>query len=132
MAKWFKGTSVKMLHGDDFDDDEPWKLKTEKRCSFVLFFADWCGHCQTLKPEYCQFADRAQFIRVYAVDSDAESNLMSRINSKGSPIEITGFPSVIIYSDGSPVGEFSGDHNWQALLKDALKACHGGCKCDKI
>ena len=130
MTKWFENTSVKLINGSDFQDKEPWNLR-DSRCAFILFFANWCGHCENLKPEYIKFADIAQFIRVYAVDSEAESALMERLKNKNSPVQIRGFPTVWIYNNGKPLQEYSGNRTWQALLQKAKNVCNENCKCDK-
>lgn len=130
MADWFDGTLVKLLSGADFDDREPWKMR-DKRCGFVLFFADWCGHCQNLKPEYIKFADIAQFMRVYAIDTEKEENLMEKLSNKASPVQIQGFPTVWIYSDGKPLKEYNGARTWQGLLKEAKDVCNEHCTCEK-
>lgn len=130
MADWFNGTLVKLLTGANFDDKEPWRLK-DKRCAFILFFADWCGHCQDFKPEYIKFADIAQFMRVHAVDTGAESTLMGRLETEGSPVKILGFPTVWIYHNGEPYEEYDGERSWQGLLKKAKDICNEKCKCDK-
>ena len=128
MTNWFDGTLVKLLNGAHFQDKEPWKLKDD-RCAFILFFADWCGHCKDLKPEYINFADIAQFIRVYAVDTDCETTLMERLSDENSPVQIEAFPTVWIYRNGEPYKEYDGPRTWQGLLKEAKIACNENCTC---
>lgn len=128
MNDWFNNTCIELLTCADFDNKEPWKLKN-KRCAFVLFYADWCGHCQNLKPEYIKFADIAQFIKVYAVNSDSQSELLEKLKSKG-PVQIQGFPTIWLYVDGEPFKEYSGARTWQELLKEAFELCNSKCKCD--
>lgn len=128
MAEWFDGTLVKLLSGADFRDDEPWKLKKD-RCAFILFFAEWCGHCQDFKPEFIKFADIAQFIKVYAVDTEVEKSLMEKLDS--SPVKIEGFPTVWIYKQGEPFEEYDGKRTWQALLSKAKDVCDEQCDCEK-
>lgn len=128
---WFDNTSVTLIDGDKFNNDKPWLL-TDKRCSFVMFFADWCGHCQNLKPEYIKFANKAQFIHVYAIDSVANENLLSRINENSkSPFSVKGFPTIIIYCNGKYHSEYNDAHDWQTLLKTAMQVCKKNCKCNK-
>ncbi len=131
MAEWFDNTLVKLLVGAHFQDKEPWNMK-DKRCAFVLFFADWCGHCRDLKPEYIKFADVAQFMRVHAIDTEAESSLMERLHDDKSPVQIKGFPTIWIYHDGKPYKEYNGPRTWQAMLSAAKQVCNEGCKCDKV
>jgi len=130
MSEWFNDTSVKMLTGADFDDKEPWKLKS-KRCGFVLFFADWCGHCQNFKPEYIKFGDTAQFLRTCAVDSEKESSFMNKLKNSNSPFKIQGFPTVWIYKDGLPIEEYNGERSVKAMIKKGMEVCGTDCRCDK-
>ena len=130
MTDWFENTLVKPLTGADFEDKESWKLR-DKRCAFILFFADWCGHCKNFKPEYISFADVAQFIRIHAIDADSEKTLMTKINDENSPMSIEGFPTVWIYKNGEPYREYNGKRTWQALLSEAKKVCDEGCTCEK-
>jgi thiol-disulfide isomerase/thioredoxin len=130
MDEWFNGTSVNLLTGAEFDNKEPWKIR-DKRCAFVLFFASWCGHCSDLKPEYIKFADVAQFIKVDAIDSDAEASLLDKFRNERSPVHINGFPTIWIYNNGVPYKEYAGPRTWQGLLNEAVKVCDAGCKCAK-
>jgi thiol-disulfide isomerase/thioredoxin len=131
MTDWFDKTNVKMLNGADFENDEPWKLK-DKRCAVILFFADWCGHCKNLKPDYVKFADEAQFVRVHAVDTDKESELMARLSKKG-PVKVTGFPTIWLYKEGEPMKKaYDGPRTSEGLMKAAKKVCNEKCTCDKV
>lgn len=137
MADWFNNTSIKILNGDDFHDITPWKMRNESRCCFVLFFAEWCGHCKNIKPEYIKFGDIAQFIRTFAVDTVKNATLIDRISESdftfskdGSKAEITGYPTIWIYKDGVPYEEYTGANNWRELLVKAKKVCNEVCNCD--
>lgn len=120
MTNWFSKSSVKLLSGADFSNKEPWKLN-DKHCSVVLFFAEWCGHCQNIKQEYIKFADIAQFTHVYALDSERNYSLMESI--KNSPLKIEGFPTIIFYKNGVPVKTYNGDRTWQDMVNTAMQIC---------
>lgn len=136
MANLFdKDKLVRLLGAADFQDEEPSKLKS-KRCHAVLFFANWCGHCRDLKPIYSDFADTALFIKVAAVDTDANANLMKNINKSAKigreKAEIRGFPTIWFYKAGEPVLEYQGDRNTQSLVATARQICNEKCKCHEI
>lgn len=131
MTDWFDGTMVQMLHGEDFNNKKPTNLKSPNT-AIILFFADWCGHCKNLKPEYIKFAEKAGFINVYAVDSDSNKNLLTRMSKqRDDPVNIRGYPTVWIYQDGKPWKEYTGAHTWQGLLQAAMHICSDG-KCKYI
>jgi thiol-disulfide isomerase/thioredoxin len=92
--------NVVMLKKGDFDDN----LKLNKKGKFViLYFADWCGHCQHLKPDYQKLADNANGFTVAAVNSDSNDGLIEKIQSKGDKAEypVQGFPTIVSYYDGN-------------------------------
>ncbi len=54
----------------------------------VEFYAPWCGHCQSLAPEYEKAANALQgIVKIGAVD-------MTTDQSVGSPYNIQGFPTI--------------------------------------
>jgi len=72
----------------------------------VLFYADWCGHCKKIKPDW----DDA------AKDANKEDKKMIKVNCGGgtekdkelmSKYNIEGYPTIIIFDDGKPA-EYSG------------------------
>ena len=129
----FKNSSVIELFGSDFKNEFPWKLK-DSRCTFVLFYADWCGYCQDFKPEYAKFANKSQFIRVCAVNADSNKKLLESINSSelNPEFKVEGFPTLILYSKGEPVEVYSEEKNFVALNSKAMKFCDENCKCSEF
>jgi len=64
----------------------------------VLFYADWCGHCQTVKPEWEKAAKEAKgnMIKINCGDKEGKSaDLMTKY-------KVDGFPTIIIFEDGEP------------------------------
>ena len=125
--------TIKLLGAGDFQEKEnTFKLKS-KRCHAVLFFANWCGHCQNLKPAYNNFADMCQFIKVAAVDSEANSTLMENINKtakiRGNKVQIQGFPTIWFYKNCEPMLEYQGERTPEKLKDVAMKICNEKCKC---
>lgn len=66
----------------------------------VLFYADWCGHCKTLKPVWDKTADEVNtkdkklMIKVNCGgDSEKEKELMKKYN-------IDGYPTILIFENG--------------------------------
>lgn len=128
----FDGTCVKELRCKDFENDPFWELK-DKRCAFVLFYADWCGHCQDFKPEYINFANKAQFIHVYAFNTGKEETFFEKFgNDPNNPVKIQGFPTVWKYCCGKPVEEYEDDRTLSALIKSAQELCDEKCHCEEV
>lgn len=110
---------LKELTGADFDNDNPVNLK-ENQCAFVLFYADWCEHCQNFKPEYIKFADTAQFLLVGAVNYDENKEFVDRLN-------LDGFPTVRIYQCGKYILNYEGERTSRDLIKSAMEVCDERC-----
>jgi protein disulfide-isomerase A6 len=91
--------NILMLKKGDFDD----KLNLKKDGKVVvLYFANWCGHCNHLKPAYNELADKSKGFTVAAVDADDNDGLIELIQSMGTSAEyhVQGFPTIVSYNNG--------------------------------
>ena len=91
--------NIVMLKKGDFDD----KLNLKKDGKVViLYFANWCGHCNHLKPDYQKLADGAKGFTVAAVDADNNDGLIELIQSMGenSEYDVNGYPTIVSYNAG--------------------------------
>ena len=83
--------------------------------TLVLFYAEWCGHCKTLKPIWDDTAKiaNAKEKRMLKVDvggeSDEEKALLKKYN-------IDGFPTVMIFQSGNGK-PYEGEKTKDTLLK---------------
>ena len=81
---------VVVLGGSNFTD-------TVSSNKFVLveFYAPWCGHCQTLAPEYAKAATtlKAEGVTLAKVDATENSELSQQF-------QIRGFPTLLWFVDG--------------------------------
>lgn len=125
----FKNSSINFLTGADFQDNNPERLK-DTACAIVLFYADWCGHCNNFKPIYAKFSDAAQFINVAAVDVVANRSLMERLE-KSPDIKIEGYPTLVKYSNGKPIGNIK-DRDYPNLMSEAMSLCNKSCRCGEM
>lgn len=71
------------------------KVMKSKEIWMVEFYAPWCGHCQTLEPEYKSAATqlRGQKVNLGYVDATVEEELARRF-------EVKGFPTLKIFNYG--------------------------------
>ena len=77
------------------------KFDNSKNINIYFFWASWCGHCRTYKPEFYKFKDillfqnkNLTFIDIQS-DSNSDDSLINKFN-------IDGFPTVLIeYNDGT-------------------------------
>jgi thiol-disulfide isomerase/thioredoxin len=71
----------------------------QKACdALLLVFADWCGHCQTYKPMWEDFAKLAgRTMHMAAVQDEQQKNVPSLEEAK-----LQGYPTVVLFRKGSP------------------------------
>ena len=68
---------------------------TKNKFVMVEFYAPWCGHCQSLAPEYAAAATelKAEGVMLAKVDATEENELAQEY-------DIQGFPTVYFFVDG--------------------------------
>uniref|UniRef100_T1PDP3 Protein disulfide-isomerase A6 homolog n=1 Tax=Musca domestica TaxID=7370 RepID=T1PDP3_MUSDO len=105
------GDAVVELNPTNFDrlviqDDAIW---------VVEFYANWCGHCQSLAPEYKKLAKALKgVIKVGAVDADEHKSL-------GGQYGVRGFPTIKIFGANkrSPT-DYNGQRTAKAIAEAAM------------
>ena len=83
--------------------------------TLVLFYADWCGHCNKLEPTWEKAAKKA----------NTEKKNMVKVNVGGKTpeqqtllekYEIDGFPTILIFQNGKPT-PYNGERTEEGFLK---------------
>jgi protein disulfide-isomerase-like protein len=80
----------------------------------VLFYADWCGHCKKIKPDWDDAAkevnkDEKKMIKVNCGEGTVEDKeIMEKYN-------IDGYPTIVIFEDGKP-SKYEGKRSKEDLL----------------
>jgi thiol-disulfide isomerase/thioredoxin len=106
--------NVVMLKKGDFDN----KMNLEKDGKvIVLYFANWCGHCQRLKPAYQELADNAKGFTVAAVDADDNDGLVQALQTEDSEYDVRGFPTVVSYYNGKYFSTYAPDDTEEGRKK---------------
>ena len=81
-------------------------IQTEDK-TLVLFYADWCGHCKTIKPVWKKAAEKANTNnkRMVMIDVGGDSPEKPKTPEQQALIDkyqIDGFPTILVFQNGRP------------------------------
>ena len=76
-------------------DDDPKKVFSSTKPTMVLFYAPWCGHCKSMKPEYERLREK------YKKNSNKNVVMINCDDHKefASKAGIQGFPTLRLYQN---------------------------------
>lgn len=84
--------------------------------NFFFLDAPWCGHCQSLAPEYAKAAKQLKAknsdVKLAKVDATIETKLAEKFG-------VQGFPTLKFFKKGNAV-EYGGMYDQLLLIVDAL------------
>ena len=109
-------------------------MDNSKPITLGLVYADWCGHCNALKPEWNitkdMLKDNSNIKLVEINDKDENKNeVMKNIDST---LVANGYPTIFKKVSGKPVEYYQGERNAKDLVKWASPPQKGGCNCGKL
>lgn len=102
LVVWFymkyskEGFEIKPSESDKLDA----LIKTSEP-TLVLFYADWCGHCKTLKPVWDETAEKANTDKqkMVKIDVGGKDEETKELLTK---YKIDGFPTILVFQNGKP------------------------------
>ncbi|XP_061742379.1 protein disulfide-isomerase A6-like [Nerophis ophidion] len=107
--------------GDDVIELNPSNFNKEVIQSdslwLVEFYAPWCGHCQSLTPDWKKAATALKgIVKVGAVDADQHKSL-------GGQYGVRGFPTIKVFgANKNKPEDYQGGRSSQAIVDGALNA----------
>ena len=90
--------------------------------TFTMYYADWCPHCQSVKPEFTEFSNRGTIevagkkCQIMLVDAAKNPEA-----AKGKPVK--GFPTFLLETTEGKVIEYQGERNtdgWLAFINQKM------------
>ena len=86
--------------------------------SFTMYYADWCPHCQTVKPAFKEWSKKGSiqlngktiFLQMVEAEKDADK-------AAGKPVK--GYPTFLLETSAGEFKEFEGDRSasgWESWL----------------
>jgi thiol-disulfide isomerase/thioredoxin len=92
-------------HGCTMDELKKAEKSPEK--TLVLFYADWCGHCKKLEPDWDKSAEtvKGRMLKrnVGAKEGECSPTIHAENEELMEKYNIKGFPTIIIFQDGKAV-----------------------------
>ena len=79
-------------------------------CVVIDFYADWCGPCKKLGPEFSDLSNKYENITFLKVNSDEAADLCSHY-------EVSALPTVIFLKDGETISVIKG-FNLKVLISE--------------
>lgn len=104
------------------DEVDITEISSSKTPTFVMFYAPWCGHCKSAKPEFEKFMKKLETegSKVKAVMIDCEEN-----KDMARKYDVQGFPTFKLFPNGmsgSGVKEYNGARSidgWASFVNGA-------------
>ncbi len=90
---------------------------TKKGYWVVLYYANWCPHCQMMKPEWNKFTEQMKSNQDINV-AEIESEYLDKVDPSHKS-NIAGFPSIISCNNGKKITDFSGPRTSQEITSFA-------------
>lgn len=84
----------------------------------VLYYAEWCGHCNAMKPEWEKVVEKLKDSGKINI-ADVKSDFIDALTSKPKP-KIEGFPTIKMYNKGREVAKFEDERSAEKLEKFAM------------
>ena len=82
--------------------------------TIVLFFADWCGHCQHLKPTWNQMTDKLKSKRNIQLIEVEDTNM--GLVPKKYKKSILGYPTILKFKGGKLMEQFTGNRTLDEIV----------------
>ena len=97
------------MHLKVIDDSniKDFNSKFKKGNWIILYYADWCGHCQNLKPTWNEYVERNvnnKALNIAEIPDTSFGKLASQPMTNG-------FPSIKMFNNQKEVDIFSGDRS---------------------
>ncbi len=91
--------------------------KFKKGYWIILYYANWCPHCQTMKPEWNKFSNQLKNNKAVNV-AEVESEFMDAIGPEHKA-NVQGFPTIVGCREGKKIADYTGPRTSQDMVKFA-------------
>lgn len=100
---------------------------------FIKFYADWCGHCKSMVPEWHKIEEQAKGKNIAIVEVEEstmkQDGFMAKLEAKVSNVKVDGFPTIgtITYNNNRATFKpYDGGRTADEMMKEVDKIKQGG------
>jgi thiol-disulfide isomerase/thioredoxin len=99
---------------------------------FIKFYADWCGHCKSMVPEWHKIEEQAKGKNIAIVEVEEstmkQDGFMAKLKEKVSNVKVDGFPTIgtITYNNRATFKPYEGGRTADEMMKEVDKIKQGG------
>jgi thiol-disulfide isomerase/thioredoxin len=109
---------------EGFDGDASKLTPASGEVIVALFYAPWCGHCKTFKPEFDNAMSELDGKKASKSEIEGKTVRFAKINcdeEENKPLakkyNVNGYPTVKILSDNGSVIEYDGERSSDGMRK---------------
>ena len=111
----------------DLQSANNFKSETQKGYWIILYYANWCPHCQSMKPDWEKFVDKYKSPSSNINVAEVESEYLGMTGEQHKK-NVEGFPTIISCNRGNKTANFAGPRTTQDIDKFANDTFKGVVK----
>lgn len=118
----------------DLQSANKFKSETQKGYWIILYYANWCPHCQSMKPDWQKFADKYNSPSSNINVAEVESEFLDMTGPEHKS-NVEGFPTIVSCNKGNKTAHFSGPRTTQdidSFANDNFKGVKGSSNLNKL
>jgi len=104
---------MKLLKVSDKTSEQFKENLAKPKPMLILFFADWCPHCQMFEPTWKRITDKLTSKRGIQV-AQVEYSDLKYVPKKNT--KISGFPTIQVLKEGKLIHEYNGNRTEEDIL----------------
>ena len=112
---------MKIIHVNSEKDLKIFNNSVKKGKMLVVFVANWCGHCQHLKPIWNKMERALKKTRTVnkGIIAMIYSDYRDRVKVSSS---CNGYPTIKMYNNGKVLKEWNGDWTQKGVLENTARS----------
>jgi len=93
--------------------------------TFTMYYADWCGHCKKIKPDF------ENFVKSGSIDVNGTTCQIRMVSPEKEPdkaagVDIKGFPTFLLETTDGKAIEYKGERSTKGFIDFINKNLSGG------